>query len=59
MKQHELSSIMMSPAHSDKIILIFCEYENHSSRKENISTIICDIFNTCQENFVIEIKQIS
>jgi len=47
----------MSAAHSDKIILIFCEYKNHNS-KENNSTIICDILNHSQENFVIEIKQI-
>jgi len=31
----------MSATHTDKIILIFCEYKNHS--KENNSTIICDI----------------
>jgi len=36
----------MSAAHTDKIILIFCEYENHS--KENNSTIICDILNQSQ-----------
>jgi len=49
----------MSAAHTDKIILIFCEYKNHS--KENNSTIMinCDILNHSQENFVIEIKQIS
>ena len=47
----------MSPAHTDKIILIFCEYKNHS--KEDNSTIICDILNHSQENFVIKIKQIS
>jgi len=47
----------MSAAHTDKIILIFSEYKNHS--KENNSTIICDILNRCQENFVVEIKQIS
>jgi len=47
----------MSAAHSDKIILIFCEYKNHS--KDNTATIICDILNHSQENFVIEIKQIS
>jgi len=41
-------------AHTDKIILIFCEYYYHS--KENNSTIICDILNHCQKNFVIEIK---
>ena len=33
----------MSPAHTDKIILIFCEYKNLS--KENNSTIICEILN--------------
>jgi len=33
----------MSAAHSEKIILIFCEYKNHS--KENNSTIICYILN--------------
>jgi len=48
----------MSAAHTDQIILIFCEYKNHNS-KENNSTIICDILNHSQENFVIEIKQIS
>ena len=47
----------MSAAHTDIIILIFCEYKNHS--KENNSTIICDILNHCQENFVIKIKQTS
>jgi len=47
----------MSAAHADKIILIFCEYKNHS--KDNNSTIICDIVNHSQENVVIEIKQIS
>jgi len=47
----------MSAAHTEKIILSFCEYQNHS--KENNSTIICDILNHSQENFVIEIKQIS
>jgi len=47
----------MSAAHTDKIILIFCEYKNHS--QENNSTNICDILNHSQENFVIEIKQIS
>ena len=40
MKKHELSSIVMSAAHTDKLILIFCEYKNHS--KENNNTIICD-----------------
>jgi len=43
----------MSAAHTDKIILIFCEYKNHS--KENNGTIICDILNHCEENFLIEI----
>jgi len=47
----------MSAAHTDKIILIFCEYKNHS--KEDSSTTICDILKHSQENFVIEIKQIS
>jgi len=47
----------MSAAHTDKIILIFREYKSHS--KENSSTIICDILNQSQENFVTEIKQIS
>jgi len=47
----------MSAAHTDKIILIFCEYKNYS--KESNSTIICDILNHSQENFDIEIKQIS
>ena len=47
----------MRAAHTGNIILIFCEYKNHS--KENNSTIICDILHHCQENFVIEIKQIS
>jgi len=41
----------------DKIILIFCEYKNHT--KENNSTIICHILKHSQESFVIEIKQIS
>ena len=54
---HELSSIVMSAAHTDKIILIFCECKNNS--KENNSTIICDILNHFQENLVIEIKQIT
>ena len=52
-----LSSIVMSAAHADKIILIFCEYKNYS--QENNSTIICVILNHSRENFVIEIKQIS
>jgi len=47
----------MSAAHTDKIILIFCEYKNHS--KENTAAINCDILNYCQGNFVREIKQIS
>ena len=42
----------MSAAHTDKIILILCEYQNHS--KEDTTTIICH----SQGNFVIEIKQI-
>jgi len=48
----------MSAAHTDKIILIVCENKNHNC-KENNSTIICDILNHSQENFVIETKQIS
>ena len=48
---------MMSAAHTGKIILIFCEYENHN--KENATTIICDVLNHSQGNLVIEIKQIS
>ena len=48
----------MSAAHADKIILIVCECKNHNS-EENNSTIICDILNHSQENFVIETKQIS
>ena len=47
----------MSAAHTDKIILIFCEYKNHS--EENNSTIIHEILNHSHKNFVIEIKQIS
>ena len=47
----------MSTAHTGKIILILSEYKNHN--KENNSTIICDILNHSQENFVTEIKQIS
>ena len=47
----------MSAAHSDKIIFIFWEYEDHS--KENTTTIICDILSPSQGNFVTEIKQIS
>jgi len=47
----------MSAARSDKIIMIFCEYKNHC--KEDTTTIIGDILNHSQENFVIEIKQIS
>jgi len=34
-----------------------CQYKNHS--KENTATIICDILNHSQKNFVIEIKPIS
>ena len=49
--------VRCSAAHTDKIILIFCEYKNYN--KQNNSTIICDILNQPQENFVIEIKQIS
>ena len=48
----------MRAAHTDKVFLIYCEYKNHNS-KENNSTIICNILNHSQENFVIEIKQIS
>ena len=44
----------MSAAHSDKIVLIFCEYKNHS--KENTTIIICDILNHSQRKFFIEIK---
>jgi len=47
----------MSASHTDKIILFLYEYKNHS--KENNSNIIGDILNHSQENFVIEIKQIS
>ena len=47
----------MSTTHTDIISLIFCEYKSYS--KENNSTIIWDIFNHSQENFVIEIKEIS
>jgi len=47
----------MSAAHTDKIILSFCEYKNHS--KENTATIICEILNHSLGNFVIEIKKIS
>jgi len=47
----------MSAAHTDKIILIFCEYKKHS--KENTTTIVCDILNHSDGNFVIEIKQLS
>jgi len=57
MKKHELSLTVMSAAHTDKIVLIFCEYENYS--KENTTPIICDILNHSQGNFVIDIKQIS
>jgi len=56
-KYHELPLIVMSAAHTDKIILTFCEYKNHS--KENTATIFCDSLNHCQENFVVDIKQIS
>jgi len=49
--------IVMSAAHTEKIILIFCECKNHS--KVNTTTIICDILNHSQGNFVTEIKQIS
>jgi len=55
MKKHELSLIVMSAAHTDKIILIFCQFKNHS--KENNKNIICDILNHPQRNFVIDIKQ--
>jgi len=37
--------------------LIFCEYKTHS--RVNNYTIVCDILNHSQENFIIEIKQIS
>ena len=47
----------MNAARTDKIILIFCEYKNHS--KENNSTSVSDILNHSQENFFIEIKRIS
>ena len=43
----------MGVAHTDKIILSFCEYKNYSP--ENTTTIICDILNHSQGNFVIEI----
>jgi len=43
----------MSAARTDKIILIFYEYKNHS--KKNNSTIL----DHYQENFVIGMKQIS
>jgi len=49
--------MVISAVHTDKIILIFCGYRNHS--KENTATLICDILNQSQGNFVIEIKQIS
>jgi len=47
----------MSAAHSDKIILTICEYENHS--KENTTAMLCDILNHSSGNFVVEEKQIS
>ena len=47
----------MSAAHTDKIILIFCEYKTNS--KENTPTIICGILNLSQGNFAIEIKPMS
>ena len=56
-KWHELPLTVMSAAHTDKIVLISCEYKNHI--KENTTTIIDDILNHSQGNFVIEIKQIS
>jgi len=55
-----ISLIVMSAPRTDKIILIFCEYKNHS--KENTSTIMSMwhlILNHSQENFVMEIKHIS
>jgi len=55
-KYHELSLIVMSAAHSHKIIFSFCEHKNCS--KENTIIIICDILNHSQGNVVIEIKQI-
>ena len=39
----------MSAAHTDNI----------KNNKENTATIICDILNHSQENFIIEIKPIS
>jgi len=48
----------MCAAHTDEIILIFCKYKYHN-RKENNSTITCDILNHSQENFVTEVKQTS
>ena len=47
----------MCAAHTDKIILIFCEYKNHS--KENTTTIICEILRHSQENFIIEFLRAS
>ena len=55
-----ISLIVMCAPHTDKIILSFCEYKNHS--KENTSTIMSMwhlILNHSQGNFVMEIKQIS
>jgi len=54
--------IVMSAPHTDKIILIFCEYKILS--KESTTTImtrpiICDILNHSGGNFLTEIKQIS
>ena len=53
----KVTRIIMSATHTDKIILIFCEYKNHS--KENITKINGDILNHSQGNFDTEIKKIS
>jgi len=41
----------MSAAHTDN------EYKKHG--KENTATIICDILNHFEENFIVQIKPIS
>jgi len=49
----------LSAAHTDEIILNFCQKKNIIVKKTLPTTIICDFLNYSQENFVIEIKQIS